>query len=72
MNDLAEELKAKAAYVVVDTPALPSSTTLTLLSIADETLVITREKKTKKAEATFVRQTLERLQVRNYSIVSFG
>jgi capsular polysaccharide biosynthesis protein/cellulose biosynthesis protein BcsQ len=72
MNDLAAELKAKAAYVVVDSPPLPSSTTLALLSIADETVVITREKKTKKAEATLVRRTLERLQVRDYSIVSFG
>jgi capsular polysaccharide biosynthesis protein/cellulose biosynthesis protein BcsQ len=72
MNDLAAELRARAAYVVVDTPPLPSSTTLALLSIADETVVITREKKTKKAEATFVRRTLERLQVRDYSIVSFG
>jgi capsular polysaccharide biosynthesis protein/cellulose biosynthesis protein BcsQ len=72
MNDLAAELKARAAYVIVDTPHLPSSTTLALLSIADETVVITRAKKTKKAEATFVRQTLERLQVRDYSVVSFG
>jgi capsular polysaccharide biosynthesis protein len=72
MNDLAAELKARAAYVVVDSPPLTSSTTLALLSIADETVVITREKKTKKAEATFVRRTLERLQIRDYSLVSFG
>jgi capsular polysaccharide biosynthesis protein len=71
IDDLAAELKARAAYVVVDTPPLPSGTTLALLSLADETLVVTREKKTKKAQAKFVRQTLERLHVQNYSIVSF-
>lgn len=71
IDDLAAELKARAAYVVVDTPPLPSGTTLALLSIADETIVVTREKKTKKAQAKVVRRTLERLDVRNYSIVSF-
>jgi succinoglycan biosynthesis transport protein ExoP len=70
--DLAAELKAQAGYVVVDTPPLPSGTTLALLSVADETIVVAREAKTTKEQARFVRQTLERLHVPSYSIVSIG
>jgi capsular polysaccharide biosynthesis protein/cellulose biosynthesis protein BcsQ len=72
IRDLAAELKAQAGYVVVDTPPLPSGTTLALLSVADETIVVAREEKTTKEQARFVRQTLERLHIPSYSIVSIG
>jgi capsular polysaccharide biosynthesis protein len=66
------DLKERASYVLVDTPPLTSSTTLALLGIADETIVVTREKKTTKAQAKHVRDTLERLHVPNYSVVAVG
>jgi capsular polysaccharide biosynthesis protein/cellulose biosynthesis protein BcsQ len=70
--DLAAELKVRTGYVVVDAPPLPAGTTFSLLSIADETIVVAREEKTTKDQARFVRQTLKRLRVPSYSIVSIG
>lgn len=70
--ELAAELKGQARYIVVDSPPLSSGTTLALLSVADETIVVAREERTTKEQARVVRQTLERLHVASYSIVSIG
>jgi Mrp family chromosome partitioning ATPase len=72
IRGLATELRALAEYVLVDTPALPSGTTLALLSVADETIVVAREERTTREQARFVRQTLERHHVPSYSVVSIG
>jgi Mrp family chromosome partitioning ATPase len=70
--DLASELKARAGYVIVDTRPLSSGTTLGLLAVADETVIVVREEKTTREQARFARQTLETLQISSYSLVAIG
>jgi capsular polysaccharide biosynthesis protein/Mrp family chromosome partitioning ATPase len=70
--DVVEELKALARYVVVDAPPLNSATALALVSLADETIVVARDERTTKEQARFVRQTLARIEVPRYSVVSIG
>jgi receptor protein-tyrosine kinase len=74
LNDLVEELlESERGYIVVDAPPLPSGTTLALLSVATEAIIVAREEQTTKEQATFVRETLERLQLPpNYAIVTVG
>jgi succinoglycan biosynthesis transport protein ExoP len=69
--DLVTDLKSRAEYVVVDAPPLPSRTTLELLSIAEKAIIVAQEKTTKE-RAKFVRETLERLEVPSYVIVTVG
>jgi len=70
--DLVTDLKSRAEYVVVDAPPLPSRTTFELLSVAETAIVVAQEKKTTKERAKSVRETLERLEVPSYAIVTVG
>jgi capsular polysaccharide biosynthesis protein/cellulose biosynthesis protein BcsQ len=69
--DLVADLKSRAEYVVVDAPPLPSRTTFELLSVAEKAIIVAQEKTTKE-RAKFVRETLERLEVPSYVIVTVG
>jgi Mrp family chromosome partitioning ATPase len=70
--DLVTDLKSRAEYVVVDAPPLPSRTTFALLSVSEKAIIVAREKRTTRERARFVRETLERLQVSSYAIVTVG
>jgi MinD-like ATPase involved in chromosome partitioning or flagellar assembly len=69
--DLVTDLKSRAEYVVVDAPPLPSRTTFELLSVAEKAIIVAQENTTKE-RAKFVRETLERLGVPSYVIVTIG
>jgi capsular polysaccharide biosynthesis protein/MinD-like ATPase involved in chromosome partitioning or flagellar assembly len=63
-------LEVEHGYVVVDAPPLPSGTTFALLSVANEAIIVASEDKTTKKQATFIRETLERLQLESYGVVT--
>jgi capsular polysaccharide biosynthesis protein len=70
--DLAAELKSHAARVVFAAPALPSAATFALLSVSDGAVVVGREGRTTKDQATQVRNALETLQVAPFALVAIG
>src|SRR5436190_3176396 len=70
--DLASELKSQAARIIVDAPALPSAATFAVLSVSDTAIVVGREGRTTKEQATQVRSALETLQVGSYALVAVG
>jgi Mrp family chromosome partitioning ATPase len=69
--DLVTELKFRAEYVVVDAPPLPSRRTFELLSVSEKAIIVAQQKTTKE-RARSVRETLERLEVPSYAIVTVG
>ncbi len=65
-------LESERGYVVVDAPPLSSRTTLSLLSFANEAIIVASEEKTTRKQATFIRETLQRLELPGYAIVTVG
>jgi capsular polysaccharide biosynthesis protein/MinD-like ATPase involved in chromosome partitioning or flagellar assembly len=73
IDDLVIELlEFERGYIVVDAPPLPSNTTFALLSIANKAIIVASEERTTKEQATFVRETLKRLKLPSYAVVTVG
>ena len=68
--ELVADLKSRARYIVVDAPPLESGMASELLSVSEKAIIVTREKKVTREQATLVRETLERLHVPGSAIVT--